>query len=154
MKIKDNKGITITILVITITVMIIIAGIAVYSGKEIIKEANLESVKTDMLLIQAKARGYVEEANFKKGQGELTEEIKTGSLKGTETQAPSGVTVTGLVYSLSSDNLKEMGLNNIKDDTYLVVYNVDEVSVDVIIKSGFKYDGKTYYLLSDMLDIE
>lgn len=73
MKNKTN-GITLISLVITIIILTILAGISIYSGKETIKKAKLEELKTNMLLIQAKARQYVEEANFKIGIG--TEEEK------------------------------------------------------------------------------
>ena len=64
---KENRGVTLLALVITIVVMIIIAGIAVYTGTDTIKKAKLEELKTNMLLIEAKAKGLVEEVNFKIG---------------------------------------------------------------------------------------
>ena len=67
MNLKKNQGITLVALAITIIILLIIAGIATYSGVEIIKSANLEALKTNMLLIEAKAREYVEEVNFKMG---------------------------------------------------------------------------------------
>ena len=67
MNFKENKGITLVALTITIIVLLIIAGIAIYSGNDIIKNAKLESLKTNMLLIQAKAKDYCEEASFKLG---------------------------------------------------------------------------------------
>ena len=65
---KENKGVTLTSLVITIIVLLIIAGISVYSGTDIIKRAKLEELKTNMLLIETKAKECVENANFKLGK--------------------------------------------------------------------------------------
>ena len=42
MKKNKNRGITLASLVITIIVLLIIAGISVYSGTDIIKRAKLE----------------------------------------------------------------------------------------------------------------
>ena len=67
MKIKENKGVTLVALIITIVVLLIIASIGVYSGKETIQKANLEAIRTNMLLIEAKAKGVVEKANFQLG---------------------------------------------------------------------------------------
>ena len=64
--IKNNqKGITLIVLIITIIILIILAGITIYTGKESIQKANLEGLKTNMLLIETKAREYVENASFK-----------------------------------------------------------------------------------------
>ena len=68
MKKNKNRGITLASLVITIIVLLIIAGISVYSGTDIIKRAKLEELKTNMLLIETKAKECVENANFKLGK--------------------------------------------------------------------------------------
>ena len=68
MNIKNRtNGVTLISLSITIVILLILAGIALYSGSDTIKKAQLEELKTNMLLIQAKAREYVEDANFKMG---------------------------------------------------------------------------------------
>ena len=67
MQINKERGVTLVALVVTIAVLSIIAGIAIYTGKDTIKRANLEELRTNMLLIEAKAKGLVEEANFKIG---------------------------------------------------------------------------------------
>ena len=54
MKKNKNRGITLASLVITIIVLLIIAGISVYSGTDIIKRAKLEELKTNMLQISIK----------------------------------------------------------------------------------------------------
>ena len=58
MKVKNNKGITLIALTITIIILLILASITIYSGKESIKKAQLESLKTNMLLIKAKAKEH------------------------------------------------------------------------------------------------
>ena len=67
MKIKENRGITLISLIVTIIVLMIIAGITIYNGKSTITQAQLEGLRTNMLLIQAKAKEYVEEVNFEMG---------------------------------------------------------------------------------------
>ena len=67
MKMRENKGVTLIALMITIVILLIIAGIAIYSGKDIIRRADLEALRTNMLLVEAKASGLVEEANFQLG---------------------------------------------------------------------------------------
>ena len=64
---KNNKGITMIALVITIVLLLILAGISMQSGSDIIKKSELENIKTNMLLIKVKGKEYVESANFNLG---------------------------------------------------------------------------------------
>ena len=80
MNIKKDKGVTLVALTITIVVLLIIAGIALYNGKGTIQEANLEALRTNMLLIEAKAKGVVEEANFQLGP-DFQKESELGTIR-------------------------------------------------------------------------
>ena len=52
----NDKGITLASLVITIIVLLIIASIAIYYGTEAIKKANVENIRTNMLLINSQIK--------------------------------------------------------------------------------------------------
>ena len=160
MKVKNNKGITLIALTITIIILLILASITIYSGKESIKKAQLESLKTNMLLIKAKAKEYVEQASFKNGvnKSEISEEAKN-ELKGKEANASDyskqNITINGgeTLYKLTSDNLKEMGLKDVKlgsNEEYLVKYNIKDVTVEVYNTSGYENNGTTVYSLSEL----
>ena len=160
MKVKNNKGITLIALTITIIILLILASITIYSGKESIKKAQLESLKTNMLLIKAKAKEYVEQASFKHGvnKSEISEEAKN-ELKGKEANASDyskqNITINGgeILYKLTSDNLKEMGLKDVKlgsNEEYLVKYNIKDVTVEVYNTSGYENNGTTVYSLSEL----
>ena len=160
MKVKNNKGITLIALTITIIILLILASITICSGKESIKKAQLESLKTNMLLIKAKAKEYVEQASFKNGvnKSEISEEAKN-ELKGKEANASDyskqNITINGgeILYKLTSDNLKEMGLKDVKlgsNEEYLVKYNIKDVTVEVYNTSGYENNGTTVYSLSEL----
>ena len=160
MKVKNNKGITLIALTITIIILLILASITIYSGKESIKKAQLESLKTNMLLIKAKAKEYVEQASFKNGvnKSEISEEAKN-ELKGKEANASDyskqNITINGgeILYKLTSDNLKEMGLKDVKlgsNEEYLVKFNIKDVTVEVYNTSGYENNGTTVYSLSEL----
>ena len=145
---------------ITIIILLILASITIYSGKESIKKAQLESLKTNMLLIKAKAKEYVEQASFKNGvnKSEISEEAKN-ELKGKEANASDyskqNITINGgeILYKLTSDNLKEMGLKDVKlgsNEEYLVKYNIKDVTVEVYNTSGYENNGTTVYSLSEL----
>ena len=77
-KLKNNKGITLMTLVITIIVLLIIVSITVNYGIDSISKAQIQNMQTNMLLIEAKAKKYVENANFQLGvkPDEATDEMK------------------------------------------------------------------------------
>ena len=103
---KKNKGITMIVLVITIALLLILAGISIQGGSSIIKRADLENLKTDMLLIKVKGKEYVENANFNLGTSfdKLTDEnekskrieMAKSKLKGTEIQNASELSKFGI----------------------------------------------------------
>ena len=156
MKKNKNRGITLASLVITIIVLLIIAGISVYSGTDIIKRAKLEELKTNMLLIETKAKECVENANFKLGKTdnlgdtEKTTRINEAKkeLKGIEITEADNINIElsdyNYYYKLTEDNLKDMGLSNIK------LSDIQNAKVEIYNTKG--YEGK--YSLTDIEQIE
>lgn len=178
-KIKKNKteGITLVALSITIIVLLILAGIAVYSGKETIQKAKLEELKTNMLLIKAKARESVEEANFKLGLNfdptteegtsklsEVRQEIYEGNAglekvsKLTNVVIPNEVPQDESVYYVTEDTMEKWGLDKIQLDdgeVYLIKFNEiksDENEVGVEIYNNIGFDNR--YSLTEIEQIQ
>ena len=164
---KNNKGITLIALSITIVIIIIIASIAVNYGKNSLKVSKLESLKTNMLLIKAKAKEYVEQADFKAGpnneykDGDNLKAEVAAELKGTpETSTFSYITLgeDQYLYNVNSE-LENMGLQNIKleqdkNEKYLVVYDLKNTKVEVYNTVGFNNNGDTKYSLTDLQNID
>ena len=148
MNLKNNKGISLVALIITIIVMLIIAGIVLYNGTGEVKQAKTESVRTNMLLVQAQIKNYVEQAKF---EGKKQEDGINGITVDdyTLTVTSEGVGVDGYVKITSS--MSDLGLGKISADDYLISYNIDNITVDVYYVPGITdADGNTYYKLSDM----
>ncbi len=151
---KKEKGITIVALTITVIVLIILASIGIYTGSEIIKQANLQNINTNMMLIQAKTKTISEQAKFNKD---------TSNYKGTKvTEVTDNKEVEKLLsenkiedsencYLLLQNDLNEMGLEKVKQDSgYIVNYETNEI----IYVKGFENKDKTYYKLSEMKDLK
>ena len=64
---EKNNGITMVALVITVIILLILSGISINAGSNIITKSKLENIKTDMMLIKVKGKEYVENANFNLG---------------------------------------------------------------------------------------
>lgn len=176
---KKNKGITMIVLVITIALLLILAGISIQSGGNIIKRADLENLKTDMLLIKVKGKEYVENANFNLGTSfdKLTDETEKGKriemakskLKGTEIQNASELSKFGitsdqfeqeknnlsLYYALSTSDLEEIGMDDVSSKgQYIIKYNVKDMTIEIYNTQGFENKDKTYYSLSELENLE
>ena len=156
-----NKGITLVALTITIIILLIIAGISINIGGNMIKKANLEGLKTNMMLIQAKAKQYVEEANVKMGKNpddarkqSVRQEIYEDKAKlSSDTNSITTEFDKSDCYLLTEDSYNEWGLNKIKleeNEYYFVKFNEQELTVEVYNTPGF--NGK--YSLTDIDKIE
>lgn len=165
-------------LVITIVVLLIIAGISIGQGNQAIKISKLENLKTNMLLIEAKAKEYLENANFNLGTNieKVTQEEKNNritkakeNLKGTEIIDGSifseniNITTEQIVednanyiyyYKLTKEDLEKMGLKEVKSDEkngwYVIKYNIKSDKAEIYNLKGFEKDNKIYYSLSEI----
>lgn len=175
MKEKEN-GISLISLIITLVVIIILASISVKMGTNTIRNTGLQTFKTNMLLIEAKTKEYVENASYDLGvkPNEATEDMKTkakSELKGTPiTDSDNskleemGIDVSlsqtpyVYIYKLSTEDLDSMGLKNVDSDEedgfYIVIYNVPDVSVKIYNTKGFDIgNNNVKYCLDDIRDI-
>ena len=119
--IKNEKGVTLVALIITKIVMIILASITIAASSNLNKESQVKNLKTNMLLIQAKA----EEIYNKKEYGEIEE------LPGEE------VTDSGALSALGGDkdNIRHLK----KDTNYPEGLKVDSDEFYVNYKTGEVY---------------
>lgn len=176
---RKNKGITMIVLIITIVLLLILAGISIGTGSNVIKSSELENLKTNMLLIKAKGKEYVENANFQLGtnfenatdqetrittaKGELkgTEIVNlnefNGNIEITEDQFQNEKANLSFYYRLSTQDLIDMGLTNVKSDEkngyYIIKYDIKNVEVEIYNTAGFEKEESKYYSLSEIQDL-
>lgn len=155
-RVKNSKGITLITLIVTIIILLIIAGIGTYEGIKGMKKVELEQLKTNMLLIEAKAREYVEEANFKIGkETDATKiaEIKSSVYENGEnaallqkaseanlTNIPESIPVNEC-YVVTQATFEKWGLKNIKlsdDEKYLIKFDETNLEVEVYNTVGYE----------------
>ncbi len=146
----NEKGITIVSLVITVILLIIVTSVAVNTGTSVIKQANLQTINTNMMLIQAKTKTVSEQAKFNKDtsnyKGTLISDISNNQ-KILKLIDNGVIDDTSKYYLLSSTDLQDLGLQKIDiEDGYVVNYETEEV----IYVKGFESNGTTYYKLSEL----
>ena len=180
---KKNNGITMVALVITVIILLILSGISINAGSNIITKSKLENIKTDMMLIKVKGKEYVENANFNLGTSfeKLTDENEKNTrlenaktkLKGTEIEnienLDSKLSITSdkfkeekenmiYYYKLSTQDLEDMGIENVKSDEkngeYIIKYDIKNIEIEIYNTQGFKNEDKYYYSLSELESLE
>ena len=180
---EKNNGITMVALVITVIILLILSGISINEGSNIITKSKLENIKTDMMLIKVKGKEYVENANFNLGTSfeKLTDENEKNTrlenaktkLKGTEIEnienLDSKLSITSdkfkeekenmiYYYKLSTQDLEDMGIENVKSDEkngeYIIKYDIKNIEIEIYNTQGFKNEDKYYYSLSELESLE
>lgn len=153
---KSRKSLLATYIKIIIVILLIAAGIyAVYRlAHKSYNEAEFETIKTDMLSIQVQTETVaqkveIEEKGAKyigtkiddKLEDEKVQNLINNNIIDVESKKSN-------LYCLDNSNLEELGLNNIKVDSF---YIVDYKQNEVIYVDGIQNsNGETVYKLSDM----
>lgn len=136
---KKENGVTMVMLVVMIIVMLILAGIIVYEGTSTIKSAKNQSIYTNMLLIQAKARTIQDKVDF----GEAT---YVGTKIDEDKKTKYGI-IGEDSYELSQEDLYAMGVEVSGNNEYIVDYDNDEVYYTKGIKDA---EDNLHYSLTDI----
>ena len=172
LKYRNNKGITLIALIVVIIVLLVIAGISIYEGKDLIKDAKVETLETNMLAIKAKAKAYAEEIEAKtwaeaeeKKQGKMDDlfgevyMIPTSMNDNTVVSQISISSENAIMYNITNNSLDQMGLSELKEGNdediyYVVVFDKTAYNkIDVIYIQGIKYKDQRYYTLSSIQKI-
>ena len=154
----NNGGITLMTLVITIIIMIILAGVTITGTYSLIKKSQLENLKTDMLLIQAKTKTALEEYNFSKDETKLIgTKLEEADTEKVSKLNKAGITDISNWYFLSQDDLNNMNLSDIRakdGEYYFVKYDKENLVVDILYTEGFVENGITKFTLTQLQNME
>lgn len=171
-KCKSESGITLVVLVIMIIILMIIASIAIYEGKDLVKDAKAQNLETNMYTIKAKSKVYAEDVEARTWQKDNTtdntekQKIFQDEYMMKKTNVSNSSFLNQLnnninkdnftAYEITSETLEKMGLNEIKKDIenggeYIVVYdNENYNNIDIIYTKGISYKDSKYYTLSNL----
>ena len=153
---NSRKCLLATYIKIIIVILLISAGIyAVYRlAHKSYNEAEFETIKTDMLSIQVQTETVAQKVEIKekgakyigtkiddKLEDEKVQNLINNNIIDVESKKSN-------LYCLDNSNLEELGLSNIKVDSF---YIVDYKQNEVIYVDGIQNsNGETVYKLSDM----
>lgn len=162
--IKNNKGVTLVLLIVTIVVLMMLVTVTVNTGKELLKNSERDRLKSSLYLIKARAETLYESYLFdfeNPLSDEITDQEKAeylgGSVVNNSAEIKSVRFFEGENYIFCKwnlDDLKKQGISTDKykeDDTFIIQYDANLNEVDVAFYRGFKYNNKlTYYRLSEL----
>ena len=70
MNIKNNKGVTITVLVLTIIIMLILFGITFSSATDLLRNSQKNKMKTMLYMVQSRAQILLDDFLFENDGGD------------------------------------------------------------------------------------
>lgn len=151
----NQKGITLVALVITVILMLILVVVGYTFSREAIDKTRLEDIKTNMLLIQGKAKTIYERYSFKEIEELPGVEYTKGSNSAGTYNIENGLKINisekdeGIYYIWETEDLSKYGLGSINVDNeefYIIDYETGEVFYSL----GYTVDGTTYYSLTEL----
>lgn len=162
---KKNSGITLVALAVTVTVIIILASISFVEGRKLLKTSKLQTIETNMLTVQAKVKAYSEEIEAKiwtesdkdKARNKEFSNKKFSITQVSDdalAQVSTDLRKNYVAYTITGDALKEMGLNELRNEKYIAIISKDNYKLmDMIWPDGIKYKDNMYYSLSSIQEI-
>lgn len=141
---KDNKGITLVILVLTIVILIILSSVTIYTGVDTYKNAKVVKFVEQMKFIQSKVDELVnkspKEELINMGEAITTDEQKNALSSAYKNQEISNNDIAKYRYFSKEKILEVFDTENI-DDEIMINFETREV----VSLYGIKYEEKIYY---------
>lgn len=154
--IKNNRGVTMSILVVTIIVIMILAGVTITTSNFLIRNTKAKAVISNMYLVKAKAESLYEEYEFS-GDTLPTEDdflgkrVTVSSLRMYNVESSGNIEEDNTWYIWTETTVQNNGLDTemLSDGAeYIVNYATGEVIYTTGVKDNL---GAVNYKLTDMV---
>ena len=109
---KNNKGITLTALIITIVLLTIIAGTAVYTGKDVLEDAKEEAFMQELQIIQNAVNNMI-------SKEETHEELQTAETIVVKDNHPIKNEDLSKYKYLSKNDFETLGILGINQEVFV-----------------------------------
>ena len=157
---KKEDGLTYIAMIFIIVLIALIVFAVIYFARTQISKENLETLKTNLLLIQGKVELVSQHVDMKEKDAKLTG-TKLADMKEDEVikaflekQIIDSESKDSDFYVLKEQDLKDLELSNIQMENGMY-YIVDYKTNDIITTKGYTAtDGQTYYKLTDIEKLE
>lgn len=137
---KNEKGITLIVVIITIMLLTIISGLAIYDGVQTYKESQAVYFETYMKQIQKQTDIIIEEETEYSQLGQALNAEQKATLQTIITNNPSiktrSVENSGLRYFSSNDIKEIFNISDVNDEIVINFTNRDVISLNGVEKNG------------------
>ena len=148
---KQNKGITLSVLVLTVILLLILTGVSLVAGTGSIKEIRIGRIISNMTLLQTKIQEKYEEYQFN-GAYLTGQKVDKDSIQIDEVEEPIIEESPDMWYKWGKDELKELGFDSKmlgNNEFYLVNYGNNEVYYSKATRDNYDY----YHTLTGLKSI-
>lgn len=150
---KTENGITLIALVITVLILLILAFVGISSGIDTIRSSKFTVFTAELKIMQTEVNNWYQK--YKNGDSSiltLGEEISSNSSVQSQankvfTETEAEITSQEGYRYFSVDTIKSLGIEGVEQDVFI---NIEKRSI--VSYKGFRYEGKTYYTLSQIPD--
>lgn len=145
---KNNRGITLVVLIVTIVILALVAGFIVSSVETTYEDSSIIQFSSYMQMIQKKVDLYVEEGTDIETLGKPLSVIAKNNLQtiiDSDTKnviETTDVNGSKLRYFSSNDISEDFGINGIVDE---IIVNFE--NREVISLNGVEKDEEMYYVI-------
>ena len=167
---KNNKGITLVALVVTILVMLVIVGISITGGSDVLQKTKITEYIGFMKLVKARADVFLEDEIFESGEGLSSDSISDSDITGIinnksyndsryikkiwggEEIAAQGID-SSILNPGNDDEFGTLGTDD-KEEYFVIIFDKNTYeTVDIIYSTGCYYNGDKYYTLVEMEEL-
>ncbi len=150
---RNKNGVTLALLIVAIIVMLIIFGVTVETGTELITNSEKNRLMTNLYLIKARATSLLEDYLFDESLESLEKLGDTADSTQVSSFGFEEDSSCEYIYCIwNSAKLSEEGIdtdNIATTESFIIQYNLTKDSVDVASTKGFvNENGDTFYVLS------
>ena len=147
--IKNNKGVTLIALAITIITMLIILGISVVTVDELLRETDARKLRTNLHLIEARARTLFDDYLFD-GTDKLGDETTVDV-----TKFDWEINENQYIYrEWDAETLEKQGIKSsdvAANEVFIIQYDLINEEIDVASTRGIvDSEDEAYYTLSSL----
>ena len=147
---KNKNGVTLVVLILSVIIMLIIFGVTVTSGTDLLENADKNRLKSNLYLVKARAETLLEDYLFD-GTDNLGDEASSSQISGVGFDESS----EEYIYRVwDTSKLEEEGIStdDVKTaEVFVIQYDIENDSVDVASTVGTKNDdGSKVYILSEI----
>lgn len=165
--VKNNKGVTLFALIITIVLLVLLTGVSLNTGFDVIKDVRIGRIISNMTLVKAKVETINEEYTFYNndtdclvGEGpykinnlaDMNMSDEELNLIAKENQVSRAEVLNWDWYKWNAGILESQGLDKDMlgdDEAFYVHYG----SSEVVYSKGTSYDGTNFYSMTGLNEV-